>query len=563
MSLIALAAYIYNQTKIFKNLVQDKLEISDKFMLILFFSILGIIGNYTGVNIEPYAIDNINHSIGLKSGYIRFNDAIANTRPIAAVVSGYIGGPVLGGIVGIICGLHRYLLGGFTAFSCAIATVFEGIIGAAVRKYSKDSDLNVKRIFFGTVIAELIQMIIILIFSRPFDVSIRLVRIIAIPMILINSIGAAIFVNIIKNTRERYNKIGAIQAQKALSIAQITVNYMRTGINKETAKNVSKIIYDMSDVDGVFIGDKNKMLSYSGVELDKNKLEDKLKEYYLKPHYEIMEVSSDDKKLFFMCVPFNMYNSDFEGMIGFGVRDKKYLNTYFKQFVMELCDLLSNQIELYKLNKLAQEASTAKFKALRAQIEPHFLFNALNTIASLCRTDPLKARKLIVDLSNYFRQTLKRQQDFVALRDEIDFIKAYLSIEKARFGNRLKLIIDIPEYLMDYKVPVFVLQPIIENAVKHGILPKADGGSVSLRAVLYNNDSRIKFFIEDTGVGMDDSILKAISDNNGLGIGLKNVNERLKLLYGEEYGINIKTMLNKGTKVSFIIPIKEACILNE
>ncbi|WP_446897746.1 LytS/YhcK type 5TM receptor domain-containing protein [Clostridium sp. LBM24168] len=557
MSLIALAAYMYNQTRIFKNLViRGELEITDKFLLIVFFSVLGIIGNYTGINVQTHVISNIKHNIGL-------NDAIANVRPIAAIVSGYIGGPMVGISVGIVSGLHRYFLGGFTAFACAIATISEGMVGAAVRKYSKSADFSVQHIFIGTIAAEIIQMCIILIFSKPFDESFKLVHIIALPMILINSFGAAIFVNIIKNAKESYNRVGAMHAQKALNIAQKTVNYMRQGLNLETAQNVSQIIYEMSNIEGAFIGDKNNLLAYSGIQLNKIKLCSRLKEYYLNPHYEIIEISDNDKKLFFICMPFNIRNSGFEGVLGLGVRSKKHLNPYFKQFVEELSDLLSNQIELYKLNKLAQEASTAKFRALRAQIEPHFLFNALNTIASLCRTNPLKARELIVDLSNYFRQTLKKQEDFVTLGEEIEFIRSYLSIEEARFGDRLKLIIDIPDFLINSRIPVFVLQPIVENAIKHGILPKAEGGSIFLKAVPYKEkNSNILFSVEDNGIGMDSAKLNYVT-SNWPGIGLRNVNERLKLLYGEDYGIDIKTSLNNGTKISFVIPMEEVCVLNE
>lgn len=566
MSLIALAAYVYSQTHIFGDLLGDNPKASNKIVIVIFFGILGIVGNYTGVNVEPYAINSINSSVGMKSGYyIGVHDAIANTRPIAAIVAGYIGGPFLGAAVGAISGINRYFLGGFTALSCAVATICEGLIGAFTRKLSKDIEFNVKHIFIGTIAAEVLQMAIILIISKPFYVAVRLVNTIALPMIIINSSGTAIFVNIIKNARESYNKISAIHAQKALSIAQKTVSYMRRGLSLETARNVSKIIYEMSDIEGVFIGNKKEILSYSGIKLDNNVLKKQIEDYYKNPKYKIIELTCKNRNIFFVLTPFIISNSGFEGMLGLGVKSKKRLNVYFKQFAEELNGLLCNQIELCKLNKMAQEASVAKFKALRAQIEPHFLFNALNTIASLCRTDPLKARGLIVDLSNYFRQTLKKQENFLPLRDEIEFIKSYLSIEQARFGERLKLVIDIPESLMNIEVPVFVIQPVIENAIKHGIQPKAEGGSVFLKASVYEDDNkknRILFSIKDTGIGMNYQKLKDIIDNSH-GIGLKNVNDRLKLLYGEDCKINIKTSLNKGTKISFIIPVKEACILNE
>ena len=427
---------MYNQSHVLKNLIKDKLTIKDKIVLILFFSVLGIISNYTGVSVESYTTNSINHVGSMAGCNLGVHDAIANTRPIAAIVSGYIGGPLLGAIVGLIAGTHRYLLGGFTALSCGIATIVEGIIGGIAKKHSKDGSFNIKQLFIAAVIAENFQMIIILAFYKPFFTAIKLIKIISIPMILINSLGSVIFISIIKNAKEEYNKIGAVEAQKALNIAKRTMKYMRKGLSKETAKNISKIIYEMANIEGIFIGDKNGLLTYYGIDIDQEKLKKELCKYYKIRDYMTIRIDS----IFFVYAPFNVVNSGFEGMLGLGLKYEKNISTYFIQFVEELRDLLSNQIEIYKLNKLAEEASTAEFKALRAQIEPHFLFNALNTISSFCRTNPLKARELIIDLSNYFRQTLKRKEDFVYLKDEIDFIKAYLSIEKVRFGSRLKLI---------------------------------------------------------------------------------------------------------------------------
>ncbi|WPC41499.1 LytS/YhcK type 5TM receptor domain-containing protein [Clostridium sp. JS66] len=531
MALIALAAYIYNQSHIFKNLIKDELKIVDKIIMVIFFCSLSIIGTYTGVSLEPYAI--------------------ANTRPIGAIVAGYIGGPAIGIIVGIIAGTHRYFMGGYTALACAIATVIEGITGALARKYSKNGGISVKSGFIGAVIAEILQMVTLLIFARPLPDAASLVKFIALPMITINSIGVIIFLNIIQNAREQYNRIGAIQTQKVLKIVKKTTDYMRQGLNENTAESISKIIYETTNAKGVFIGDKKGFLTYCGRGIDEEKLKMKLKVYYETPDYSLIKFISNNKPIFFVCAPFLISNTSFEGVLGLEVDLGKENDKYVWEFVKELSELLSTQIELYKVNKLAEEASTAEFRALRSQIQPHFLFNALNTISSFCRTNPLKAKELIIDLSNYFRQTLKREEDFVSLKDEIEFIQSYLSIEKARFGERLKIIIDIPENLMNIKMPVFMLQPIIENSIKHGILPKPLGGSVFVKANC--SDEEVLFLIEDTGVGMDGDTLNQVV-NKSPGIGLKNVNERLKLLYGEDYGLKIDTNIDKGTKVQFLIP---------
>ncbi|OBR90070.1 sensor histidine kinase YehU [Clostridium ragsdalei P11] len=552
MALIALSAYMYNHSSILKQLIKDELGTADKILLVIFFSTLGILSNYTGVNVEP--ANNIN-SETMALGYLGMHDAIANTRPIAAIVSGYIGGPLIGVIVGLISGVHRYALGGFTAVACTIATIVEGLIGGIARKYSKDESLNVKHAFFAAIVAECFQMIIILIFARPLISALILVKIIAVPMILINSLGTVIFISIIKSVKEEYNKVGAIEAQKALNIAKRTVKYMRKGLGEETAKNVSKIIYEVANIDGILIGDKSDILTCSVKNINKIRLRESIYKGDKFPVYKII----NEGQMFFVCAPFNIPNSGFQGVLGLGLKSKKDINNYFIQFVQELSDLLSNQIELYKLNKLAEEASIAEFKALRSQIQPHFLFNALNTISSFCRTNPSKARELIIDLSNYFRQTLKREEDFAYLKDELEFTKSYISIEEARFGNRLKLIIDIPDKMMTAKVPAFILQPIVENAIKHGILPKPEGGSVYLKASFKDKD--ILFSVEDTGVGMSNERLNEIL-TKWPGIGLKNVNERLKLLYGEDHGLSIKTSLNNGTEISFLISMKEVSSVN-
>ena len=137
------------------------------------------------------------------------------------------------------------------------------------------------------------------------------------------------------------------------------------------------------------------------------------------------------------------------------------------------------------------------------------------------------------------------------MKEEIEFLESYLAIEKARFGERLNVDINIPEELLDVKVPVFVLQPIIENSMRHGILIKPQGGVVTITAI--DEKDKIKFVIKDTGVGMDENTLNYVV-KNWPGIGLSNVNKRLKLLYGEKNFIHIKSKLNEGTKVMFYIP---------
>ncbi|MDU7253901.1 MAG: LytS/YhcK type 5TM receptor domain-containing protein, partial [Clostridium sp.] len=500
-------------------------------IIITFFSVLSMLGTYTGVNIEPYAL--------------------ANARPIGAIVAGYIGGPLVGLIVGIIAGTHRYFLGGFTALSCAISTIIEGIVGGIANVITKDKSLDVSTGIITAIIAEVLQVIIILLIAKPYENALQLERVIALPMIITNSIGVGIFINIINNTQEHYKKIGAIQSQKALNIAKKTSIYLRSGFNQEISDKVCSIIYEAINLESIFIAQNDSIFSYNGEELNKEKLKYKIKEYFNFKDYRLIKFEDNNKEKLFYCVPIYTDKNKFKFVIGIQIKSYKSVDKYFSDFAKELSALLATQIELYELEQLTQEVSKAELKMLRNQIHPHFLFNTLNTIASFCRTDPIKARELILNLSNYFRQTLKRQDEKIILKEEIEFLESYLAIEKARFGERLNVDINIPEELLDVKVPVFVLQPIIENSMRHGILIKPQGGVVTITAI--DEKDKIKFVIKDTGVGMDENTLNYVV-KNWPGIGLSNVNKRLKLLYGEKNFIHIKSKLNEGTKVMFYIP---------
>lgn len=387
MALITVFTYIILKTNIMRYLVKDEYKQKDKLIIIILFSILSILGTYFGI----YITDN----------------SLANSRPIGAIVAGYLGGPAVGIIVGSISGLHRYSLGGFTALACALSTVAEGAIGGGFRKLFKNKGLSPMIAGLSAILAEITQMIIILIFSKDLNAAIELEKTIALSMIVINPIGVFLIIT-------------AIDSSKRL-------------------------------VDG--------------------------------------EV---------------------------------------------------------KLVKLKEENKIAELKALKAQIEPHFLFNALNVIGAYCRTDGEKAKELILNLSNYFRSTLEIEGDFSTLERELVLIKAYVAIEEARFLNRLVVKFEIDENLLNMKFPILLLQPIVENSIKHGILKKIDGGIVSINIEDKENEVLVK--ISDNGVGFENA-----EKSQSTGIGISNINNRLKLLYGEKYKLDILSS-NSGSSVSFFIP---------
>jgi two-component system LytT family sensor kinase len=192
----------------------------------------------------------------------------------------------------------------------------------------------------------------------------------------------------------------------------------------------------------------------------------------------------------------------------------------------------------------------ARMDALSSQINPHFLFNTLNTVSSLVRYDPDMARIVVIKLSNILRRLLRKHETFVPLRDELDFIDDYLDIEVARFGrDKLQFFKEVDESTLDTFVPSMLLQPIIENAIRHGLAPKLEGGEIRLRTRTV--DGRLTIDIDDNGMGISSDRLARIYNN---GIGISNVRERLRLLYGDQFRMDIHSREGDGTQIRIEIP---------
>jgi two-component system, LytTR family, sensor kinase len=209
------------------------------------------------------------------------------------------------------------------------------------------------------------------------------------------------------------------------------------------------------------------------------------------------------------------------------------------------------EMKLEEQEKLLLEA---RLDALQSQINPHFLFNTLNSISSLVRFDPDRARELIVKLSKLLRRLLGKHDEFVQLREEIEFLDDYLDIEVVRFGrDKLRVYKHLDPETLDVVVPSMLLQPLVENSIKHGLSPKVDGGSITLRSRL--QDGHLVIHVEDDGVGMSSPPAVAAQAGSGRGIGMVNVAERLHVLFGDEGKIIVQSRDGKGTLVVLEVPV--------
>ncbi|WP_421214104.1 LytS/YhcK type 5TM receptor domain-containing protein [Aeromonas jandaei] len=542
MSVSLVIAYLFSKSPLLRPLANYSVRLPHKVLIYIIFSSFCILGTYVGLDID---------------------DAIANTRAVGAVLGGLLGGPLVGFLVGLTGGLHRYSLGGFTDLACAISTTCEGLLGGIVhwrlmRAGKMDALFEPRIAFFTTLYAEILQMIIILLVATPFDKSLQLVRTIATPMILANSCGAALFISMIRDQQQMYEKFSRVFSAKALNIANRTVGIMSQGFTPEASHKIARIIQEETGVGAVAITDTDKILAFIGTGED----------HHL-PGTPITSAITmraiERNKVLFADGNAQPYRCSFspqcqlgsvlviplqgdKGVIGTIklYEPKKRLFLKINHTLGEgIANLLSQQLLAGRLEQQQRLLVQSELKLIQAQINPHFLFNTLNTISAITRQDPGKARDLLLHLSRFFRKNLKRQSGLTTLQEEQEHCRSYLEIELARFGDRLTVQNDIPAHLATLQLPSFTLQPLIENAIKHGISTLLDKGCLHL----YTEETQ-----ETVTIHVEDNAGAWQPRPAGDGLGMTIVDRRLKSAFGERYGVTVSCEPEQWTRVSVTLP---------
>lgn len=545
IAIIAVVAYVFSQTKAFRFMFKEETTNREKATLVLLFSSISVAGTYLGIPVEG---------------------GIANVRDTGTVVAGLLGGPLVGTATGLISGIHRIWLGGFTAVGCGLATIVGGIaagyIHSRMRPKTPDWIIGVTT---GVGIV-LFSMALLLIICKPFSAALALVTSVAVPMSVSNALGIAVFMIIIHNTREYHMKIGALQTHKALRIANAALPHFRQGLNRVSAGKVAATIKSMTSAAAVAITNREHVLAHAGLGDDHHLAGKSVMTEATRACLETgrTTVAKSQAEIGCSCrecplrsaiiVPL-FCRDQIVGTLKLYYRHQEVMTALDQEFAQGLAHIFSTQLELASLQQMGELAAKAELKALRAQINPHFLFNALNTIVALCRTSPEEARRLILELSDFFRRSLKTPRDFVTLREELEHVDSYLTLEKARFGDRLTIEKDIDQDVLNISLPTFTLQPLVENAVKHGLLAQEQGGTVRICARRAENG--VSIAVADDGQGISAPLQKQVlvsGFGKGTGVGLSNVNERLKSIYGSQYALQIESLEGRGTTVRFVIP---------
>ena len=507
--------------------------------LSFFFSLLSISGTYIGLN---------------------FNGAILNTRNMGVVAGGLLGGPYVAAITGLIAGIHRAVvnLGRETAIPCAIATIIGGFLTAYVSRFVKNKD----RMFFAFLLAfvvENLSMALILLIQKDKVLAQSIVKNFYIPMVFMNSVGAAILILLVEDIIQKSELIAGNQAKLALEIANKTLPYFR---NTENLNEVCKIIANSLGARATVITDTKEIIAGFSTDksvINRSNIRSNNTREVLKTGEVMLVIKDDEDEIiedFFyisphikscIILPLKEKN-DVSGTLKIFFDTAEKITEKNRYLMIGLSHLISTQMEISKVENLISLLKYSELKALQSQINPHFLFNVLNTMTSLIRTNPEKAREVTIDLSNYLRYNLDNNLKSVELIKELNQIDTYIKIEKARFGEKLNIVYDVEESLYNFQIPSLIIQPLVENSIKHGILKKRDKGFVKI--IVKKIDKDIEVAIEDDGVGIEQAVIDNLDKKIEENIGLKNVHQRLKLLYGE--GLNI-TKLEQGTRIKFKI----------
>lgn len=540
IALLVLMANLMLKFKVIREIIlQEKRSFKSQALLSAIFGGLIILSTCTAIDTGYYNI---------------------NTRAIGAMAAGLLGGPVVGLYASLIGAVYAYVFCMPKVFSMAAAfsTMMFGLLGGGFYPYFQRGKWKYKDLFLLTCFAEICDMVCLLRFALPVQMAMNTVLEISVPMILINSAGILIFISSFDTVFAFQDMESSRQLQRASELAGKCLPLLLEGIShKENMQKLAETMLEEIDWTGVMITDRTEIIAGSqrgaAEEIDFGRVVPDVGQRAMKsgqvevmykvppvsPMYELMKDYS------LVAVPFVIREQPI-GCLIVWVKKKWVLKQSELKILQHLVTLSSYQIALAELEQQRAMRERAEFKALQFQVNPHFLFNALNTISYVCREEPGRARELLITLANYFRYNLNYDAFIVPLEEEMEHVRDYLEIEKARFEEKLLVTFEVPE-VMDIKIPTLILQPIVENAVRYGINQEGKR-VVSIKA--WPEPDGYMVCISDEGKGISKEILKKLENDEPIGnsIGLSNVHKRMINMYGERNGLHIQSSM-QGTCV--------------
>ena len=335
-----------------------------------------------------------------------------------------------------------------------------------------------------------------------------------------------------------------------LHTASLAAPALREGLTPDAATAASRHLRTLLGSRGVALTDTERVLSGEGPGSESLRMEHVASVLATGRSAVTAPMSADGSGTWFVVAPIVVDDR----VVGTLVAVTDETTAVLARTTTEVARWVSAQVELAELDASRARLAEAEVRALRAQISPHFIYNALTAIASYVRTDPEHARELLLEFADFTRYSFRRHGDFTTLAEELRSIDRYLTLERARFGDRLQVTVRVAPEVLPVAVPYLCLQPLVENAVRHGLEGRAGPGRITILAEDDGADCTIS--VEDDGIGADpEQIRRAMvgeGDSDSIGVG--NVDERLRHVFGDEYGLVVETAPGLGTKVSMRVP---------
>lgn len=582
IAVLALTAEILSRIRPLQEaILNERRKWQQDIVLSLIFGGIIIMSTAIGVNIGSYSLD---------------------TKAIGAITAGLLGGPVVGFLSSCIGALYELFFSVPKVFarSAAFSTILCGLLGAGFYPYFQRGKWKYKDLFVLACFGELVEMVSLIRITVSLQVAVDAILDAAIPMTLMNSIGILVFISCFNTVFDRQDLESSRQLQQMLELTKHCMPLFQGNLEKNDSMNaLVSMIIEETQWAGAMIMDRDRMLAWKIVsdidikspmdhmtdvkeawrnlglpeeawessevlekylaELKEDNSEEIQKNLKILRRLwgipEIAEKALETKQMVtvfripetsvwyrtmrecsVVAAPFVIEEQSIGCLVVF--MKKQWTGRKSELDMIEnLVTIASYQIAVRELEKRKSMLQKAEFKALQFQVNPHFLFNALNTIASVCREDPERSRELLIILADYFRYNLDYEAYMVPLEEELDHVKDYLELERARFEEKLIVSYDVPER-MDVMIPTLILQPIVENAVRHGI--SADGKRIVDIRIREEEDAFI-VDIGDKGRGFKPDVLEKLETGEAIGnsIGLSNVHKRMKNIYGENHGLKI------------------------
>ena len=529
--------FICSRTAFFHaTLFQQHYSWKNRLHIIAFFSLLGILNTYWSLWGESWLI---------------------NTSSIFIIVAGLVSGPLIGFAVALlIAGHYILLIHTKAALVSGCFFLIEGLLSGFLSAWLKHKKEMLPHAIGISFIFAASHIILLALFCYPYKFT-PAIEDCALQVMITTALGTGCFIGLIKDSYKQKDILEGLAAKIALNITNSSISVLQNGFDQKAAQKITEsILQNVKSFDVVCITSNSQLLGCTAFEQEQpfltylqEDIEALLAEKFCPANEKLTVLTS------YLALPVTNGTATI-GYLFVGHIVAEAMSAFETRLAEGIAAMLSTHIESNQIKERTKLLADAEIKALQAQINPHFLFNALNTISYYCGVQPQTAKKLINYLADYYRQNLADPNTLISLRQELQHINAYINIEMARFGDRLKI-----NYYIDdtafFKVPALILQPIIENSVKHGLHPKLDGGTITI--TVKNCSDYFFIAVHDDGIGIPaaklDSLLQDAPDRKS--IGLVNINKRLLAIYGPDNGLRITSTYGTGTTVSFTIPKQE------